>query len=86
MKKSISIPIEKSNIKVGKQYYTCTYGSVIKVTIIKVFQDTDAVLVRFKDNKPFVRQIKYIFDNAHKANSAYRDWEHDERKRRKQKK
>lgn len=84
------LPVEKSNIKVGNQYYTCTYGSAIKITVIKVFQDRDAVLVETGneglDRKPFVRSTKYLFDNKKMANSAFRNWEHDERKRKKSKK
>lgn len=79
------LPVEKPNIKVGNQYYTCTYGSAIKITVIKVFKDKDAVLVEAGNNKagrkPFVRSTKYLFDNIQMANSAFRDWEHDERKR-----
>lgn len=79
------IPVEKSNIKEGKQYYTCTYGCAIKVTIIKVFKDKDAVLVGLEnkrpDRKPFVRSTKYLFDNIAMANSALRGWEHNERKK-----
>lgn len=79
------LPVEKSNIKVGNQYYTCTYGSAIKITVIKVFKDTVLVEICNKRSgrKPFIRSVKYIFDNIQMANSAFRNWEHDERKRKK---
>lgn len=79
--------VEKSNIKVGNQYYTCTYGSVIKVTVLKIFKDKNAVLVEMGNKKPgrkpFVRYTKYLFTNIEMARTAFRDWEHDERKRKK---
>ena len=79
------VPVKKENIKVGSQYYTCSYSGVIKVNAIKIFTDTDSILVKTKSNKlkPFVRNIKYIFDNPEMAKSAGRNWEHDERKRKK---
>lgn len=72
--------MKKENIKVGNQYYTCDYSGAIRITVLKIFDD--AVLVITK-NKPFVRSIKYIFDNPEMANKARRNWEHDERKRKK---
>lgn len=70
-------PVEKGNIK-GNKYYTCNYGGTPKVTILKIFDD--AVLVK-ANNKPFVRKAKYIFENIDMARHAMRNWEHDERKR-----
>lgn len=80
------IPVEKKNIKVGHEYYSCHYGGIIKITILKTLKN-DAVLVKVKSDKqrPFVRDIKYIFDNTNMARSAMRNWEHDERIRKNKK-
>lgn len=77
------VPVEKVDIKIGNQYYTCTYSGPIRVTLIKIFHDTKSVLVKVKSKKcsPFVRSMIYIFDNSEMAKSAGRNWEHDERKR-----
>ncbi len=77
------IPVKRENIKVENQYYTCNYSGACKITVVKVFGD--AVLVKTKNNisKPFVRSMKYIFDSPDMANSARRNWEQDERKRKK---
>lgn len=58
----------------------------IRVTVIKIFHDTDPVLVKVKSKKcsPFVRSMKYIFGNFAMAKSADRNWEHDERKRKRE--
>lgn len=42
------IPVDKKDIKVGNQYCTCTYGGTIKVTVIKIFDGTNSVLVIVK--------------------------------------
>lgn len=75
------VPVKKEDIKIGKQYYSCWYSGVIKVIVIKIFDDTDCVLVKSKDKncKLFVRSIKYIFDNSEMAKYAGRNWEHDEK-------
>lgn len=80
------IPTERENIIVGNQYYTCNYSGAIKVTVMKKFDDS-TVLVKTpsKKSKPFVRHMKYIFDNPEMAQSARRNWEHDERKRKSKK-
>ena len=64
--------------------------SAYGVIILKIFKDTNSVLVKVnskkKEHKPFVRSVNYIFDNFEMAKSANRDWEHDERKRKKEQK
>lgn len=77
------IPVSMSEIEIGKQYYTCSYSGPIKITIIKIFYDTRKVLVKLKRDKyaPFVRSVEYIFLDSVMARSAGRNWEHDERKR-----
>lgn len=81
------IPVNREDIKVGNKYYTCNHSGVMGITVCKVFDD-NAVLVKVKNDKlkPFVRKLKYIFDNVEMARSASRDWESDERKRKKGKK
>ena len=78
------VPVNKEDIMVGNKYYTCNYSGVMGITVCKVFDD-GAVLVKVEKDKlkPFVRKGKYIFDNAEMAKSASRDWEKDERKRKK---
>lgn len=82
------IPVKKENIIIGNRYYSCSYLGIIAVTVIKKFDDTNTVLVKVNSNKfkPFIRSIKYIFDNPDMAKSAGRSWEHDERKRKRDKK
>lgn len=82
------IPLKKEDIKVGNIYYTCNYGGVDKVAVVKIFNDTNSVLVKVNDDKrkPFVRNINYIFDNSEMANAASRNWESSERRRKKKKK
>lgn len=60
---------------------------MIKVTVLKIFDDTASALVRVKSNKikPIEKKLNYIFDNPVMAKCAGRDWEHDERKRKKEK-
>jgi hypothetical protein len=86
------VPVKKENIKVGDKYYSCSYTGTIKVTVIKIFNDTSCVLVEIattKHNKhkskPFVRSMDYLFDDPEMAKSAGRNWEHDERKRKREK-
>jgi hypothetical protein len=83
------VPVKKENIKVGDKYYSCSYNGIIKVTVIKIFNNTSCVLVETKNNKhkskPFVRSMNYLFDDPEMAKSAGRNWEHDERKRKREK-
>jgi hypothetical protein len=78
------VPMKREDIKVGNKYYTCNYSGVIGVTACKIL-DNDTVLIKVKNDKikPFVRKLIYLFDNAEMAKSACRDWESDEKKRKK---
>lgn len=67
-----------------KTYYTPTYGSPIGVKILKLFDD-GCVLVKGK-NAPFVRPLMYVYNTAEDARKGGKDWEHDERKRKRDKK
>lgn len=80
------IPVKSENIDIEKQYYTCNYTGATKVTVIKKFTDTNSVLVKINNKKckPFVRSMNYIFDNEPMARSAGHDWEHYERKRKRE--
>ncbi len=84
------IPVEIDKIVIGEKYYTCSYSGTIGVIILKVFKDTNSVLVKINSKKresnPFVRPVSYIFDNPEMAKFASRAWEHDERKRKKEQK
>ncbi len=77
------VPVEKEKIRIGEKYFTCTYTGAFMVTVVKIFKETDSVLVKVKSAKckPFVRSMKYLFDNQEMAKTAKRNWEHDERKR-----
>lgn len=84
------IPVEKDKLKVGHTYYTCSHTGAIKVIILKIFTDSNSVQVVMtskgkQKNKPFIRLMKYVFDNSEMAKSAGREWEHNDRKRRKNK-
>lgn len=78
------IPVEKENIKVGNKYYTCSYSNAIAVTVIKIFDKENKVLVKVKSDKckPFIRSMDCIFDNAQMAKTARRRWEDSKKKRR----
>lgn len=80
------IPIKSEKIDIGKQYYTCSCTGAIVITVLKKFTDTNCVLVKInsKKCKPFVRSMNYIFNNQPMARSAGHDWEHDERKRKRE--
>lgn len=59
------IPVEINKIVIGKKYYTCSYSGTISVIILKIFKDTNSVLVKInskkKESNPFVRHMNYIF-------------------------
>lgn len=81
------IPVKQENLSVGNDYYTCNYTGTVKVTLLKIFADTKSVLVKVaskkKDHKPFVRSMKYIFNDLEMAKFAGRSWEEEEKKRKK---
>ena len=87
MKHKKPVPIEINKIIIGEKYYTCSWTGAISVIVMKIFNDTNSVLVEInskkKGYKPFVRPVNYIFDNQEMAKSAGKAWEHDERKRKK---
>lgn len=82
------IPVKLDKIIIGKKYYTCSYTGTIIIIVLKIFKDSNSVLVKIhskkKEHKPFVRSINYIFSNKEMAKSASRAWKHDERKRKKE--
>jgi hypothetical protein len=84
------IPVTRDKIIVGELYYTCSYTGVVNVIVLKIFDDTNCVLVKINNKKPkfkpFVRSMDFIFDNREMAKSAGREWEHSERKRAKERK
>lgn len=77
--------INKDKIVFNTQtYYTCSYTGVIAVKILKLFDD-GFVLVQ-ANKKPFVRPIQYVYNQYKHARIGGRDWEHYERKRKRNKK
>lgn len=78
--------INKNTIVLNtKTYYTPSFTGTIGVKILKLF-DNDTVLVKTQKNKPFIRDIKYVYNTSESAKKGGRDWEHDDRKRRRKKK
>lgn len=81
------IPVKQEKLIVGNDYYTCNYTGTVKVTLLKIFADTKSVLVKVsskrKEHKPFVRSMRYIFDDPEMAKFAGRSWEEEEKKRKK---
>lgn len=65
-------------------YYTCSYSGPVGVTILKLFDD-DCVLVKNKAGT-FVRPLMYVYNTDEDARKGGRDWEHYERKRKKNQK
>lgn len=67
-----------------KTYFTCSYTGVVGVTILKLFDD-GCVLVQ-SGKHTFVRPIQYVYNEYEHARKGGRDWEHYERKRKRNKK
>lgn len=65
-------------------YYTCSYSGAIGVKILKLLDD-GCVLVKTK-NGTFVRPLMYVYNTEEDARKGGRDWEHAERKRKRNKK
>lgn len=88
MKSKKPIAVERENIVVGNQYYTCGYTGVAKVTVIRIFPKENKVLVKVKSDKcrPFIRKMEYIFDDPRKAKGAGRKWKDSQRKKKRKKK
>ena len=77
--------INKDKIVFNTQtYFTCSYSGAIAVKILKIFDD-GCVLVQ-AGKKPFVRPLMYVYNTTEDARKGGRDWEHDERKRKRDKK
>lgn len=68
-------------------YWTCQYSGAAKVKILKVL-DNDRVLVdtMIKKQAPIVRELKFIFNKEEYAKTAMKEWEHAERKRKREEK
>lgn len=79
--------LQKQDIVIGNKYWTCSWSGRICVTVLKIFKDTDCVLVMTggKKAKPFVRQIKFVFTDEEECKRAGKQWEHDEKLRKKNK-
>lgn len=80
------IHVKKEDVRLHHTYYTLTYGGVIKVIILKLLDNETKALVKTNKGNPFVRELKFIFIDGESAKLAVRDWEHDERKRKKKRK
>ncbi len=64
-------------------YFTCSYSGAIGIKILKLFED-GCVLVKTKTGT-FVRPLMYVYNTEEDARKGGRDWEHYERKRKKNK-
>ncbi len=71
-------------------YYVPQYGGATKVSILRVFGDGCALVVRRpkkdKDIKPFPIPLDFIFSTMQDACRSEREWEHWKRKHRKERK
>lgn len=65
-----------------KTYFTCSYTGTVGVKILKLFDD-GCVLVENKGGQ-FVRPLMYVFNTEEDARRGGRDWEHYERKRKRE--
>ena len=65
-----------------KTYFTCSYTGAIGVTILKLIDD-ERVLVQ-SGKHTFIRPIQYVFNEYEHARKGGRDWEHYERKRKRE--
>lgn len=76
--------INKEKIVFNKKiYFTPTYGSPVGIKILKLF-DNGCALVQ-GNHAPFVRSLMYVFNTYKAARKGSRDWEHYERKRKRNK-
>ena len=48
MKHKKPVPIEINKIIIGEKYYTCSWTGAISVIVLKIFNDTNSVLVIIK--------------------------------------
>lgn len=69
------------------KYWTCQYSGTVKVKILEIL-DNDLVKVDtiIKKQAPIIRDIKFIFNKEEHARKAMSDWEHADRKRRREEK
>lgn len=67
-----------------KTYYTCSWSGVAGVKILKLFDDGCALVQAGK--KPFIRPIQYIYNEYEHARRGGKEWEHYERKRKREQK
>lgn len=66
-------------------YWTCQYTGAVKVKILEILDD-DKVLVDtvIKRQAPITRDLKFIFNKEEHARVAKKDWEHAEKKAKKE--
>lgn len=76
-------PVNKEEIKINENYWTCSYTGRIRVTVLQILNKSN-VLVKTKNGKPFVRSMDWIFDDEELCKRAGKSWEHAERKRKKE--
>lgn len=71
-------------------YYVPQYGGATKVSVLRVFEDGCALVVRRpkkdKNIRPFPVPLDFIFDTMQDACRGEREWEHWAKKHRKEKK
>lgn len=78
-------PVSKDKIIFNTQsYYTCTYSCAVKVRILKLV-GKDKVLVQSKTGV-FIRPINYVFHHLRDAQRSVKNWERDERRKKKREK
>lgn len=65
-------------------YYTPAWNGTTAVKIVKLFPDGKVLVKTKKDT--FVRPLKHMYNTDKAARIGRREWEHDERKRKKKKK
>lgn len=66
-----------------KTYFTCAYTGPVGVKILRLFDD-GCVLVQAGKNT-FIRPIEYVYNEYEHARKGGREWEHYERKRKREK-
>lgn len=81
--------VDANDLKIGETYFTCSYTGTIKVTLLKMLEDGNVlVMLKHKDgnNNVFARPKEYMFSNYTSAKQCGKRWEHYERKRKKKQK
>ena len=68
-------------------YWACQYSGTVKVKILEVLEGNKVLVdTSIKKQAPIVRDLQFIFNKEEHAKKSMKEWEHAERKRRREEK